>query len=290
MWLRQTIRTIALAMLSSIFICSAAEPSKATVSEDSSPLQVVAIPTQGGRATTPAVIRRPPGVRNAPTVIYLHGGLETQPVDRLKATSRGPNTITRFLAAGWITVVPTFRPRNEDPQTRDALLDCLDVLAYVKKMPEADPRRVVIYGTSGGGSLAIEIAGEVPLPAAIAEEPASILFTGMFTKAYRQGDKKMSPSDGQDLMDNPAKHYTAGIQKITKDKIRRVQCPVFFAEGGVHVINRINNEIIFPEFEAAGKSFQVKLYPAQHHGFSMKSDAFFEDCQAFLARHVFPRP
>ncbi|HTM48527.1 MAG TPA: prolyl oligopeptidase family serine peptidase [Bryobacteraceae bacterium] len=277
-------------MLSPIFIGFAAEPAKAPVSEDASPLQVVDIPTQGGRATTPAVIRRPPGARNAPAVIFLHGGLETQPVDRLKATSRGPNTMSRFLAAGWITVVPTFRPRNVDPQTRDALLDCLDVLAYVKKMPEADPRRVVIYGTSGGGSLAVEIAGEVPLPAAVAEEPASILFTGMFTKEYRQGDRKMSPSDGQDLMDNPNKYYTAAIRKITQDKIRRVQCPMFFAEGGVHVINRINNEIVFPEFAAAGKDFEVKLYPAQRHGFSMKSDTFFEDCQAFLARHVSPRP
>src|SRR3954463_5745903 len=107
-------------------LCWGAEPARLTVSEELSPLQVVSVPTQGGRGSTPVVIRRPHGTKAAPAVIYLHGGLDTQSVERLKEVSRGPDTMTRFLAAGWITVVPTFRARNVDPQTREALLDCLD--------------------------------------------------------------------------------------------------------------------------------------------------------------------
>jgi acetyl esterase/lipase len=276
----------AVAALGGFVLCSGAMPPKGAVTEEACPLQVVAIPTQAGRASTPAVVRRPPGAKGAPAVIYLHGGLDTFDVDQLKAKSREANNLSRFLAAGWVTVVPTFRERNQDPQTRDALLDCLDIIAYVKKMPEVDPRSVVIYGTSGGGSLAIEIAGLVPLPAAVAEEPASILFTGMFTKEFRRGDKKMSSADSRDIMNDPAKYYTPEIQKMTREKIAKVQCPMFFGEGGVHLINRINNEIVFPEFQKAGKTFQVVIYPGQNHGFSMKSDKFFEDSWAFLANHV----
>jgi acetyl esterase/lipase len=256
------------------------------VSEQTAPLQVVAIPTQGGRASTPAVVRRPPGARGAPAVIYLNGGLDTFTVDQLKEKSRGPNTMSRFLAAGWVTVVPTFRERNQEPQTRDALLDCLDVIAYVKKMPEVDPESVVVYGTSGGASLAIEIAGEVSLPAVAGEEPASILFTGMFTKDIGHGKRSMSSADSRAIMQDPEKYFTPEVQKITREKIARVHCPMFFGEGGVNMINRINNEIVFPEFVKAGKEIEVHLYPGQKHGFSMKSDRFFEDIWAVLAKHV----
>jgi acetyl esterase/lipase len=275
-----------MAALGGMVLCSGATPPQATVSEERCPLEVVAIPTQSGRATTPAVIRRPPGSKHAPAVIYLHGGLDTFELDKLKSLSRGPNNMSRFLAAGWVTVVPTFRERNQDPQTRDALEDCLDVIAYVKKMPEVDARSVVVYGTSGGGSLAIEIAGLTALPAAVAEEPASILFTGMFTKAYRQGQKKMSSADSRAIMQDPKQYYTPEIQKITREKIAKVQCPMFFGEGGVHVINRINNEIVFPEFVKARKQIETVLYPGMGHGFSMKSDKFFEDAWAFLAKYV----
>jgi acetyl esterase/lipase len=276
----------AIAALGGFVLCSGTMPPKGTVSEEACPLEVIAIPTQSGRASTPAVVRRPPGSKRAPAVIYLHGGLDTFEVDKLKSVSRGPNNMSRFLAAGWVTVVPTFRERNQDPQTRDALNDCLDVIAYVKKMPEVDPRSVVIYGTSGGGSLAVEIAGLVPLPAAVAEEPASILFTGMFTKAYGQGKSKMSSADSRAIMQDPKRYYTPEIQKMTREKIAKVQCPMFFGEGGMHMINRINNEIVFPEFVKAGKHIEVALYPGQQHGFSMKSDKFFEDARAFLGRYV----
>ncbi len=275
----------AIAALGGFVLCSGATP-KGTVSEQACPLEVIAIPTQAGRASTPAVIRKPPKGGRAPAVIYLHGGLDKVEAGKLKTVSRGPNNMSRFLAAGWVTVVPTFRDRNQDPQTRDALEDCLDVIAYVKKMPEVDPRSVVVYGTSGGGSLAVEIAGLVLLPAVLAEEPASILFTGMFTKAYRKGQKKMTSADSKAIMQDPEHYYTPEIQKITREKIAKVQCPMFFGEGGVHIINRINNEIVFPEFVKAGKQIEVVLYPGQGHGFSMKSDKFFEDAWAFLAKYV----
>jgi acetyl esterase/lipase len=272
-----------------IVVCSGAMPPKGPVSEQTCPLKVVAVPTQGGRASTPAVIRLPPRAKGAPAIIYLHGGLDTVEAEALKAKSRGPNNMSRFLAAGWVTVTPTFRERNQDPQTTDALRDCLDVIAYVRKMPEVDPNSVVVYGTSGGGSLAIEIAGEVFLPAVVTEEPASILFTGMFTKAYRRGEKKMSSADSREIMMDPKKYYTPEVQKITREKIAKVKCPIFIGEGGVHTINRINNEIVFPEFVKAGKDIEAHIYPGQNHGFSMNSDRFFEDMWAFLARHVTAR-
>ncbi len=102
------------------------------------------------------------------------GGLNTASMDGLKKMAQEPNQ-GRFLAAGWLTVVPTFRERVNDPQTRNALLDCLAVVEHVRRMPEVDPRSLVVWGTSGGGSLALEIAGETEVTAILADEPATVL-------------------------------------------------------------------------------------------------------------------
>src|SRR5213078_3830989 len=99
-------------------------------------------------------------------------------IEKLKDESLTRPNYTRFLAAGFVIVVPTFRSREENPQSRDALEDCLAMVDYVKKMPAVDPQSVAVLGGSGGGSLALELAGERDLCAIIAGEPASVLFTG----------------------------------------------------------------------------------------------------------------
>ena len=60
-------KTVAGALaLGAVVLCFGAMPPKGRVSEQTCPLEVVAIPTQGGRATTPAVIRIPPGAKRTP--------------------------------------------------------------------------------------------------------------------------------------------------------------------------------------------------------------------------------
>jgi acetyl esterase/lipase len=262
---------------------AAADPPAAetrpVVSEQACPFEVIKVTAPDGHETD-AVVRRPPGAGPFPALIHLHGGLNRQPVDRLKALDAEP-TPSRFLAAGYMMVHPTFRSRDEDPQTRDALVDCLAVIEWVKRQPDVDPKSVVIWGDSGGGSLALELAGETTLCAVAAQEPASVLFTGIFNKKDR---------DLQRLMASPRDYYTPELQQFTREKIRKIHCPVFIAYGNVHPINKINNEIIIPEMRDAGKAPEVILYPGQPHGFSRASKKFFEDCDAFFKRHLATQP
>ena len=116
--------------------------------------------------------------------------------------------------------MPTFRSREENPQTRDALDDCLAVVDYVKKMPVVDPKSVAVLGGSGGGSLALELAGETDLCAIVAGEPASVLFTGLMVR----GMSDRGPAF-QDVMRNPKKHYTPELQKFTRAKDRADPLP-----------------------------------------------------------------
>lgn len=261
-----------------------AEVLRPVVSEEACPLRQVTVKARDGY-TTVAVLRKPPGKGPFPAVVYLHGTLEHWPPERLERALRG-QTLSRFLASGYVTVAPAFRGRDQNPQTREALWDCLAAIEYVKALPEVDARSVVVWGTSGGGSLALELAGETSLAAIAPEEPASILFTGMLVNA----------NDREARMRDPQKYYTPELRAFTREKITRISCPILVTQGGVHPINRINNEIVIPELIRAGKSVEVCFYPGEPHGFGQGSGSpeavrkFFDDVAHFFARHVKTRP
>src|SRR5215469_5838500 len=87
------------------------------VSETACPVKVVSIPGRAGNTVT-AVVRQPPGPGPFPAIVLLHGGLRPYKVETLKEESLTRPNYARFLSSGFVIVVPTFRSREEDPQTR----------------------------------------------------------------------------------------------------------------------------------------------------------------------------
>jgi len=272
-------------------VLSAAGITRPDVSEEVCPIQEISVKAEDG-PTTIALVRRPKGKGPFPAVVYLHGGLQQRARKQLTEYSTG-QTLSRFLAAGYVTVAPTFRSRVEDPQTRVALLDCKAVVEEVRRMPEVDPRSIVVWGTSGGGSLALELAGETQLAAIVAEEPATILFTGILNK---ETNKPPEAEDRDMIMREPKQFYTPELQKFTREKIAKIQCPILICQGGMHIINRVNNEIFIPELKRAGKDVQVLFYGGEPHGFTRgqgsaeAAEKFFEDAHRFFQRHLRTRP
>ena len=261
-----------------------------TVSEKPSPAELISIPGPAGNQI-PAVVRTPPGGGPFPAIVLLHGGLKPQSVEALTKDALSRPTHARFLAAGYVTITPTFRSREENPQTRAALEDCLAVIEHVKKMRAVDPRSVVVLGGSGGGSLALELAGETELCAVAAGEPATVLFTGMMTGGGEQSAAL------QEMMDEPKRFYTPKLQEFTRGKIARIGCPIFIGHGDRHAINKINHEIVIPELKTAGKALEVIAYPNQPHGFYFggagdpaAAEKFFDDANTFFQRHLLTQP
>jgi len=268
-------------------------PAKITypqISEAACPLQVVSIRGKAGNEVT-AVVRQPPGAGPFPAIVLLHGGLSPYPIEKLKDESLTRPNYTRFLAEGFVTVVPTFRSREENPQSRDALDDCLAVVSYVKKLPAVDPGSVAVLGGSGGGSLALELAGEADVCAVIAGEPASVLFTGLMVR----GMSDRGPAF-QDVMRNPKKHYTPELQKFTQAKIAQIHCPVLIVHGDIHPLKIINQEIIVPELKAANKPVEYIEYAGQPHAFwwgamdGAVGQKVFDDAMRFLKPNLKTQP
>src|SRR5262245_19102579 len=131
------------------------------ISEEAAPLEAIAPVAKDGHKGE-AFLRKPPGKGPFPAVVIVHGGNTTYPTAALKKFALG-TWPSRFLAAGYVVVVPTFRSRDVDPQTRDSLEDILATVEYVRKLPYVDAKSIVVNGISAGGELALSVAVETDI-------------------------------------------------------------------------------------------------------------------------------
>jgi dienelactone hydrolase len=257
-----------------------------------------------------AVVRKPPGAGPFPAVIAIHGTLPPYSLDALREQALTSPTFTRFLGAGYVTVIPTYRTEwGDDPQTPEALWDNLAVVEYVKRMEGVDPNSVVVYGCSGGGDVALQIAGETELVAVTAEEPATILFTGMFTSDVPRVGAQYGSADLRPLLEDPHSYFGDHARNVTRERIRKISSPLLIAQGDVPFYgvehHKLFNEILIPELTAAGKEVEQTRYPGQRHCFGFDgglvgqwtTDAtvaaareFFNDMDAFFRRHLDTQP
>src|SRR6266487_1227545 len=159
---------------------SAEQITRPVISEDTCPLELIEPVARDGHRGM-GFLRKPPGAGPFPAMIWIHGGMVTRPPEMLKEHAlNGPNP-SRFLAAGYVVAFITYRSRDHDPQSKFALEDCLAALDHVRRLTYVDPGSIVVYGCSGGGDLALEVAAATTRVCAIVpEEPASFIFAGIF--------------------------------------------------------------------------------------------------------------
>src|SRR5262249_54634500 len=152
-----------LAVLTSTRIAEAqAEVTRPVISEAACPLEIIEpIASDGYRGL--GIVRKPPGAGPFPAIICLHSGLVSYPLPRLQSLVRDTANASRFLAAGYVVVVPTYRSRDVDPQSTVSLEDSLAVVEYVRKLPYVDAESIVVSGCSGGGDLSLEVAARTKI-------------------------------------------------------------------------------------------------------------------------------
>lgn len=297
---------------------SQAQPAvtRPVVSETACPLETIA-PTAPDGHRGLAVLRKPPGAGPFPVVVWFHGGIATVPLARLEAAARDLATGSRFLAAGYVFVAPTYRSRDVDLQTTASVNDALAVVEYLRELPFVDRQSIVVGGCSGGGDLALHLASRTSVCAVVAEEPASVLMSGVFNNSVPRQGQRYTPEDGFFLLGDGRRYYTADLQTRFRATLATLDAPILIVQGDVGEgpidldgpgRNRFNTEVLIPELRATGKQVDVKMYPEQAHCFCSASGATrpggraapaswpaaawqaFQDIDAFCRRHVRTRP
>ena len=270
------------------------------ITEQVSPVEQIAPVARDGYAGT-AFVRRPPGPGPFPAVVIIHPGLTSWSTDALRALAAGTQA-SRFLAAGYVVAATTYRSRDADPQTTVSLQDSLATLDYVSKRQFVDAKSIVIWGCSGGGDLALEVAAATDVAAIAPEEPASILLTGIFNKDFPKQGLVHTPADSAPIFEDPKRFYTAQYQKLTREKLGRINAPILLLQGDPDRpdlrINQFNATILVPELRALGKTVEVKSYAGQPHCFAFGGNVpsraaislqAWQDADAFFRRHL-PTP
>jgi dipeptidyl aminopeptidase/acylaminoacyl peptidase len=236
------------------------------ISEKASPLETIApVASDGHRGQ--GFLRKPPGDGPFPAVVIIHGGLATRPLNDVRqiALSAQPS---RYLAAGYVISVITYRSRDDDPQSPVSRTDSVAAVEHLRQLPYVDRESIVASGCSGGGDLAIEIAAATNVAAVVAEEPASVLLTGVFNKSNPKGGDRYTPLDAAPISANPKQFYTAPYQKATREKLSRIRAPILILQGDQQPINHYNAEVLIPELRSLKKNVRVMTYPGEPHCFA----------------------
>ena len=273
------------------------------VSEDASPLQVAAPVARDGHQGV-ALLRKPPGNGPFPAVLMIHPGITTFPQDVLTEYMLRAAPPSRFLATGYVVVVTTYRSRDVDPQSKVSVNDVSATLEYVRKLGYVDSKSVGLIGCSGGGDLALEVATATDVAAVVAEEPASMLFMGMFNTKLPKAGQRYAATDAVPILANPSQYYTEEYQRFTQGKIATIRSPILLVQGAdTSPLNRWNAEVFVPELRRAGKRVLVKGYAGERHCFawdartpdgtwkhSAAAARAFADADEFFRGHFLTQP
>jgi acetyl esterase/lipase len=161
------------------------------------------------------------------------------PTARLREYALG-SWSSRYLAAGYVVAVITYRSRDVDLQSTDSLEDVLAASDYVRRLSNVDRNSIVVNGPSGGGDLALAIAAETGIAVLVPEEPASPVCTGVFNKQSPKKGDRYTTANAAPILANPKSYYTEEYQKLTRRKDRRNSVPILVVQGDQHPLNRFN--------------------------------------------------
>jgi len=240
--------------------------------------------------------RKPKGEGRFPVILFFHGGGGYSGLDGLRKNLVNGAIQTRFLDHGYLTVQSTRRPywktRKPDQLTGfyDAVEDARLVVEKVQRLPGVDPDRVILYGGSGGGILAIVTASKADVACVIAGEPATVVPLDPMT------GKVAIPGNYRSIMNNPQEKFTAARQKEMRDWMSKIDCPILLLQGKPVGLYETNFEILVPELKKLGKDISHISYPGLSHGFywgSTKTGAtkstvekILQDTTAFIDKHT----
>lgn len=222
-------------------------------------------------AATPAVLRRPQSRGAVPIVVMLHGGLDPLPTETLALIALRGFTANRFLRVGYGVVVPTRRARPDAALPSGAVADTVSVVDAARRALGGG--QVVLFGSSGGGDLALEAAGEIGPAAIVVEEPATSLLTGILEVDTPKSGETWLPEEVW-----PASYadcYTPARRDATRKTLERIEAPILIVHGdqpiaGVDQLRPLD-AVLVPELEALGKRVERRAYPGQSHGFAFLS-------------------
>ncbi len=269
----------------------------------------------------PIGFRKPAGEGPFPTVVFAHmnGGYGLRWIREW--TQYGSGTLEAFLDAGYAVVWMRYRAEVDTPFTTQLTVrefqgrdrwnrgpleyeDAIEIVEYVRELPDVDADRVGWLGVSHGGEMLLKVASAYDgLRAGVAAEPAAMDYLAPLPPDPNAPPEPPQPETRES---NTAQMQAAAVEamrgQIDKElamaRIRAIDMPIFIA-GRDRDHNQATFRLAYELMEEAGKTVQWRSYDHDHHGFifvqrnaegAYEPDAFQKaavtDAIAFFDQHM----
>ena len=237
----------------------------------------------------PIGFRKPAGEGPFPTIVFAHmnGGYGLRWIREW--THYGSGTLEAFLDAGYAVVWMRYRAEVDTPFTTELTVrefqgrdrwnrgpleyeDAIEIVEYVRELPDVDGDRVGWLGVSHGGEMLFKVASEYQgLRAGVASEPAAMDYLAQLPP---DPGAPPEPPQPETMETNTPELQAAAVLalrgQIDKQqamaRINAIEIPIFVA-GRDRDHNQPTFRLSYELMEEAGKTVQWRSYDHDHHGF-----------------------
>ena len=250
-----------------------------------------------GLLTVPTGQKPPTGW---PVVIFNHGYI---PPDQYRTTERYVAYQDAFARNGYITYKSDYRGHGSSEGRAnggygniDYTADVLNALASVKRLKDADPNRIGMWGHSMGGSVTLRAMVTVP------DVKAGVIWAGVVASYPDLFDRWRRAPAGPGGMPAPARGWR---NDLTAQYGTPEQNPQFYASispnsylkdisGPLQLHHGTADESVPVEFsdtlekqmKDAGKSVEYFKYPGDNHNIANNLSAALQRSVAFFDKYV----
>lgn len=237
----------------------------------------------------PIGVRKPAGEGPFPTVVFAHmnGGYGLRWIREW--TQYGSGTLEAFLDAGFAVVWMRYRAEVDTPFTEELTVrefqgrdrwsrgpleyeDAIEIVEYVRALPDVDADRVGWLGVSHGGEMLLKVASEYGgLRAGVAAEPAAMDYLASLPP---DPNAPPEPPQPETMQANTPEMQAAAVEALRRkidmvlamERIRAVEMPIFVA-GRDRDHNQATFRLTYELMSEAGKTVEWRSYDHEHHGF-----------------------
>ena len=237
----------------------------------------------------PIGVRRPAGEGPFPTVVFAHmnGGYGLRWIREW--TQYGSGTLEAFLDAGYAVVWMRYRAEVDTPFTEELTVrefqgrdrwsrgpleyeDAIEIVEYVRALPDVDADRVGWLGVSHGGEMLLKVASEYGgLRAGVAAEPAAMDYLASLPP---DPNAPPEPPQPETMQANSPEMQAAAVEalrgeidmNLAMERIRAIEMPIFVA-GRDRDHNQATFRLAYELMSEAGKTAEWRSYDHEHHGF-----------------------
>jgi dipeptidyl aminopeptidase/acylaminoacyl peptidase len=243
-----------------------------------------------------------------PIVIFNHGYI---PPAQYRTTERYVAYQDAFASSGYITFKSDYRGHGSSEGRAaggygnvDYTVDVLNAMASVKRLKEADPNRIGMWGHSMGGSVTLRAMVAVPeIKAGVIWAGVTASYTDMFERARRtpaaaglggtpvpggtpapaRGWRNDLTAQYGTIQQNPGFYASISPNSYLKDISGPLQLHHGTADESVPIEY---SDTLYKQMQDAGKLVEYYKYPGDNHNLSNNLATALQRSVAFFDKYV----